>query len=132
MVIKAGRLLIRVFGKLLFFWLKSLSMINEFFVLTACAKTMMKWLFSSHTDILILCQMLFWLYQRMMLFFVLFVSFYQQAFLAAFYLIALHFIYQKKNLILEIHSVKPLQYTNECNNWYKLWKSTKLGIFLIL
>ena len=26
------------------------------------------------------------------------------------------FYLSKKNLILEIHSVKPLQYTNECNN----------------
>ena len=32
-------------------------------------------------------------------------------------------------LTLEIHSFKPLRYTCECNNWYKLWKSTKLEIF---
>ena len=31
-----------------------------------------------------------------------------------------------------MHSFKLLQYTCKCNNWYKLWKSTKLRIFLIL
>ena len=35
-------------------------------------------------------------------------------------------------LTLEIHGVKPLLYTGEVNNWYKLLKSTKTGIFLIL
>ena len=35
-------------------------------------------------------------------------------------------------LTLEIHGFKPLLYTCECNNLYKLWGSTRLGIFLIL
>ena len=34
--------------------------------------------------------------------------------------------------MLEIHRFKSLWYTCECNNWYKLWKSTKLGISPIL
>ena len=57
------------------------------------------------------------------------VSFYQQKFLATFYLILLHLSMQI--LTLEIYSFKPLRYTCEYHNCYKLWKSTKLGIFLI-
>ena len=36
------------------------------------------------------------------------------------------------NLMLQIYRFKELRYTWECNNWYKLWKLTKLAIFLIL
>ena len=42
------------------------------------------------------------------------------------------FIYQLKVLTLEIHSFKPWRYTSQCINWYRLLKSVKLGIFLIL
>ena len=35
-------------------------------------------------------------------------------------------------LTLEIHNFKPWRYISECNNQYKLWKSIKLGMFLIL
>ena len=51
-------------------------------------------------------------------------------FLAIFKLTCLHFSIQI--LALEVHSFKPLRYTCESNNWYKLWKPIKLGIFLIL
>ena len=33
---------------------------------------------------------------------------------------------------LEVHSFKSSWYTWECNNWHKLWKSTKLEILLSL
>ena len=51
-------------------------------------------------------------------------------FLATFHLIRLYLSIQI--LVLEINSFKPLRYTCECNNSYELWKSIKLGIFLIL
>ena len=63
-------------------------------------------------------------------FFVSFVRFYQQTFLGTFYMILLHL--SIRTLTLEIHTFELLRYTFECNNWYKLQKSTKLGIFLIL
>ena len=42
------------------------------------------------------------------------------------------FIYQLKVWTLETHSFKPWRYTSQCINWYRLLKSVKLGIFLIL
>ena len=50
--------------------------------------------------------------------------------LETFSLILLHLLIQV--LTLEIRRFKPLQYTCKCKNWFKVWKSTKLGIFLIL
>ena len=51
-------------------------------------------------------------------FLVSFVSFYQEIFLAIFYMFLLHLSIQI--LTLEIHSFKQLQYIFECNNSYKL------------
>ena len=48
-------------------------------------------------------------------FFVSFIRFYQQTFLATFYLILLRLSMQI--LTLEIQSFKRLRYTYECNNW---------------
>ena len=47
-------------------------------------------------------------------FFVSFISFYHQTFLATFYLILLHLSIHI--LMLEILSFEPNQYTGECNN----------------
>ena len=72
---------------------------------------------------------LFWLISAWSVF-GLFLGFYQQTFLATFCFILLHLWMQI--LMFEIRSFKPLRYTCWCDNWYKPWKSTKLGIFLIL
>ena len=50
-------------------------------------------------------------------------------FFGNFYLTLLHLSIQISTLV--IRSSKPLRYTCECNNSYKLWKSTKLGINII-
>ena len=52
--------------------------------------------------------------QRVKIFLVSFVSFYQQTLLATFCFILLRLSIQ--SLRLEIHSFKPLRYTWECNN----------------
>ena len=68
--------------------------------------------------------------QCVKLFFFFFERFHRRKFWVTFYFILFHLSIQV--LTLEIYIVKPLWYTCEYNNWYKLWKSRKLGIFLLL
>ena len=62
--------------------------------------------------------------------FVFFERFHRRKFWATFYFILFHLSIQV--LALEIYIVKPLRYTCECSNWYKLWKLCKLWIFWLL
>ena len=89
-------------------------------------------MFSGHTHLFLIncAKPFFRLNQRVKVFFVPFVSFYWQTFLTFFCLILFNLLIQI--LTLANYSFKPSQYTYGCNNWHKLWKSTKLGIFLIL
>ena len=77
-------------------------------------------------------------------FFVSFVNCYQQTLLATFNLIPRHLSFNCAMwgplinqsqlsihiLTLQSRSFKPLLYICQCNNWYKIWKSTKQGILL--
>ena len=86
--------------------------------------------FSSELYFLHTATRLFWLNQRVKPFLHLSQVFTFKTFLATFYLILRHSSIQ--TLTLQIHSFKPFRYTCESNNWYNLWKSTKVGVFLIL